>query len=579
MSILEEILEPSTGDSQTPDAPSNMAIIEGSSNVTIAGSHLNNVVGPQYNTIYHGNVTVQRVNRDSNECQRTLWDEFTRIRTGDVYIKQNLCVTDIGKDPEQRKLTKGRLKAYRTIKTAHLTNKNLDVLYIGYSGDDAVKVRKLSLRYLAREIADPGLVLREMWIDPSTGWVRKGPYVESSASVNYIAAWFPTGSFSIISDNKRSLTLQEYNADVLQKYLLKFLSIHDILQGVRLSAKYTVEWANDGGIISVLSSLPGTIYNGTSLEPIAHWSGYRERCYYVLHKNSPATTQEHTSMEDGSVRLTFALADMQDFPTFWLQYLLGPAEEWIDFAVTWLSLAHNIFHQLGINRDEWQDYCGLTFLGLGCECERRETPQGPIDIQIDTSVYLFIHPIPRPSDDESTWNTWVKGRKYFWSFDPSGKEEISDAESEQRNLGLPSLKIFPFFLNTCWGLEAYDIVQALHTRQGFDPTSTALDRSLDHPDHELEIINPDSGRFEEDISNEEYWTDDVSERLSTVYEDEAESWYAGSDDSIEAQILPSIDQGQDNTYVVDEQSITPNREPGLDRVNVDEPLRDMMGVD
>ena len=120
MSILEEILEPSTGDSQTPDAPSNMAIIEGSSNVTIAGSHLNNVVGPQYNTIYHGNVTVQRVNRDSNERQRTLWDEV-RSHSGLTTIITTNYECSVYTDPDMRRLYQAELVCHRYRKGSRTT--------------------------------------------------------------------------------------------------------------------------------------------------------------------------------------------------------------------------------------------------------------------------------------------------------------------------------------------------------------------------------------------------------------------------------------------------------------------------
>ncbi|KAK7041817.1 hypothetical protein VNI00_009106 [Paramarasmius palmivorus] len=602
------LIPDTTEQSQAPEAPSTMTILGGSSNFTITGSQLNNIVGPQHNTIYHGNVTVQQVNRDFSEHQLTLWDEFTRIRTCDVYIKQNLCVTDIGKDPEQRKLTKGRLKAYRTIKTAHLTNKKLDVLYVGYGGEDAVKAFQKDFReyscmkrvisvsnvkdanyvqllgytskpgvpalifydglipvsfvwekhgfsslmftyisYLARQIEDPDLLVQELWIDPMTGSLRKGPYVENFAHNNYVTARFQTGLLLRHSDNQPSLALQEYNnTDVLQEYLFRFLSIDDNISGARRSAKYTPEWANDEDTVSILSSLPGTIYSRASLEPIARWLGDEESWYYTLFECHPEISQERVVMKDGSLR---------------------PAEQRIDFAETWLSLAHHVFYQLGIHRDEWAEHSIINDFMLYCECEQRKSPQRPTGVPIDTPVYLFIHPIPQPSDDESTWDAWVKGKKYSWSFDPLGNEEISDAENEQWNLGIPLLKIFIRNLHRWWDLEAYDTIQALHTLHAFDPTSVRLARSVGFPYQLVEIINPDSGRFEY-ISDEE-------EDLSTAYPDNSESWFAHSDNPIQAPTI-HIDEVRDN---MDAEGLFVSNFDDSDSMDVDGQLPDAMDID
>ncbi|KAK7041815.1 hypothetical protein VNI00_009104 [Paramarasmius palmivorus] len=357
--------------------------------------------------------------------------------------------------------------------------------------------------YLAAQI-DPELrlhsqPLRELWISPRNGLLRKGPYVEDSTNISYTAARFQTGLLSNTSDTLPALAFQEYNnTDVLCGYLSEYLSVHDILQGVRGSAKYDFELVKDEDAASILSSLPGTIYSRTSLDTLGRWSGGEELWYYHIRAVIPELSQEHMHMEDGSLRLTFMLSDMRDFQTFWLQYGLYPAKEWSALADTWLLLAHHIFHQFGVQQNEREFYSIYSGFWLHCECQEREPPQGPIDMPIETPVYLFLRPIPRPFDDKNTWNTWAQRKKYFWSFDPSGYPgEISDAENQQRNLGLPSLDISIVIQHRFWVHDHYDIIRMIHALQGFDPSSTDFARSFGFLYHKFEIFDPNSGRFEE----------------------------------------------------------------------------------
>ncbi|KAK7041814.1 hypothetical protein VNI00_009103 [Paramarasmius palmivorus] len=145
MPVLEEIPEsPTANRLQHSDAPSTMTILEGSSNFTIAGSHINNVVGPQHNNIYNGPVTIQQVMRGPEERQLTIWDEFERVPTGKVYITKTWCTTNVEWDPDynQWKNRKRRgIDAQRTINTARIGSS--EYLYIGYSGVNASEVGQL----------------------------------------------------------------------------------------------------------------------------------------------------------------------------------------------------------------------------------------------------------------------------------------------------------------------------------------------------------------------------------------------------------------------------------------------------
>ncbi|KAK7041818.1 hypothetical protein VNI00_009107 [Paramarasmius palmivorus] len=104
MPILEEIPESST---QWSDAPSNMAIIDRSSNVNIVGSHLNNVLGSQHNNIYHGNVTVHQTNSKPEERELTIWDEVKSIskRLGVLQVLNGILIAINGRSVDGGTLT------------------------------------------------------------------------------------------------------------------------------------------------------------------------------------------------------------------------------------------------------------------------------------------------------------------------------------------------------------------------------------------------------------------------------------------------------------------------------------------
>jgi hypothetical protein len=61
-------------------------------------------------------------------------------------------------------------------------------------------------------------------------------------------------------------------------------------------------------------------------------------------------------------------------------------------------------------------------------------------------------------------------------------------------------------------------------------------------------------------------------------DDDSESWFIDSDDLLQTPTIPSIDRGQESIGV-EAQSVTPNFEPGLNNMNMDEQLWDVMGID
>lgn len=107
-------------------------------------------------------------------------------------------------------------------------------------------------------------------------------------------------------------------------------------------------------------------------------------------------------------------------------------------------------------------------------------------------IYLFIPPIPRPSDNEEKWDAWLEGRKYYWSFDLSGKDKIP--EDEWLRLGLPLFKSSVIVLHRWWDSDVYDTIQVVNRHQGCNPVSMELAVSLKHSI--LEVAGRNT-RFEE----------------------------------------------------------------------------------
>jgi hypothetical protein len=113
------------------------------------------------------------------------------------------------------------------------------------------------------------------------------------------------------------------------------------------------------------------------------------------------------------------------------------------------------------------------------------------ELNISSKVYLFIPPVPRPSDDETIWRSWVEGERYFWSFDPFGRKKVSDVELASS--GIPSFTCMILSFGYTWTSSHYDIMQKIHTAKGFNPVTIDLTLSTGYPI--LQVIGGDD-RFE-----------------------------------------------------------------------------------
>ncbi|KAK7022829.1 hypothetical protein VNI00_016910, partial [Paramarasmius palmivorus] len=330
----------------------------------------------------------------------------------------------------------------------------------------------------------------QMWVDPRTGALQKGLYME----IPSYQSWSMVGTSENTLSNTDSthLPIQTYgDNDIVFEYLTRTSPARTILTGIRFTYLGFIQPLVNEQVISVLSSLPGAIYNRCSRDIIARLPGARERWHYgfwrVQGRIPDGMRESQVVMDDSSVQFTVTSTEIQDLQGIELQYALHPAEEQAILLESWLAQAHCVFSQLGIHEDDWGDYGILGDFLLHLE---RTSPYKEPNIPLN--VYLFIQPVPRPSDDEAIWRSWLEGKKYFWSFDPFGREMVP--ELVRAHLGLPSFASRIVAWHFIWSSAHYNVIRKLHTSEGFDPTTADFALSLCFPI--LDVVG-DESRFED----------------------------------------------------------------------------------
>uniref|UniRef100_A0A0W0G747 Uncharacterized protein n=1 Tax=Moniliophthora roreri TaxID=221103 RepID=A0A0W0G747_MONRR len=533
-----------------------MAFIQGSSNFSISGGQLINIQGLQYVATIHDNRVVVHKNGKKN----TIWDEvrftiqasrclsncvveYERIRTCDVRLTR-VVANDTRWDVD-RIFSIARIRG---------EDKEEEFLHVGYSGPGAFKAFKrdfaefcairhpnsaqlfgyndrrdipalifydaliplhrvfsgnfVLLLYIEFQLSVTKLVKdgrnirsSELWIEPRSGKLRRGPHVQSDN------IWGLLGLSNTPSTPPVPLSIQAYSdTSTIIDYLVRILSTDTILE--HFSDRHLRKLGRCTAV-EAWPCLAGSLWKKNRRDVIARWMGLAETTQYVCVRCSSSAMDEHkVVMEDGSVQLKFTnRTDFKDY--WWLRYDLLHGNRPLDIWKPWLAQAHSVFSQLEIHEEEWEE-CSITHsFYLGFHRTERNTCQQVIT---DTPVYLFIRSIPCPSDNEAIWRSWAKSAKYFWSFDPFGREEMLD--STRASLGLPSYVTDVGLCYYSWDLDIYKGIERIHFFKAFDPRTTVLAHSLGYP---LWQIVGRGGRFQdlEDSTNKptifESYDNDASE--------------------------------------------------------------------
>ncbi|ESK90137.1 hypothetical protein Moror_7793 [Moniliophthora roreri MCA 2997] len=471
-----------------------MAFLQGSSNLAINGGQFNNVQGSQYIAHFHGNL-LQSMHREEKES--TIWDDYTRVRTGDVYVMKVVGDTEEGRDDDTnwrgeflhvRYSGRDAFEAFKRdfeqfsmikctglilfrielniITNAHCRHPNVTQLF-GYNDnqrglpalifyDALIPLMNVFLQHMlsptlftyfqhqlgARQIAKGEINMGELWIDPKTGGLYKGPYLQFSSTRAFVLWGSGTSS---ITGGLCPLSIQTYNdTGAILDYLSRVLSLPTILRGICWYNKAAFELLNEDKALSILSSLAGSIYNRHHWDIVATWAGVSELWHYELVRlfSVPRPMADsQTVLKDGLVRFTVTVMDIEDIHEMSPHYPLHPREKFATFVQSWPTQAISVFTQFGICEEQWEEYSIQHKILLNLE-RKGIWPQGKRTIAEDiSSVYLFIRPIPRPSDGEATWRSWVFDEKYFWSLDPSGS---GIREDDRGHANISGTSVFHF---------------------------------------------------------------------------------------------------------------------------------------
>ncbi|ESK85908.1 hypothetical protein Moror_2294 [Moniliophthora roreri MCA 2997] len=336
----------------------------------------------------------------------------------------------------------------------------------------------------------------DLWIDPKNGTLCLGPRIQ----IPFYEGWTMLGYTSNLTPNGHlpPLSIQTYkDMDTTFDYLTRSIPTFNIVGGIAGCNGRFWEQMTDEDAGSILQNFPNTIYHRHSQKVIARLPvKVRDRSYYYLYRtdvSSHAMSKSLVVMRNGLVQYIFMPLDIQYVKEIILRYLLS--SDGI-LAYSWITQAHSVFTQLRIDEDKWEEYCAHGRLDLIFKCRiQHSLPQENISTTSIWSggppVYLFVQPIPQPLDNNEIWRSWAKSAKYFWSFDPFGKEEMSEAT--QLLLGLPS---FTSEIDAChqyWDQSVYSAIRMLHHHHNFDPPMTDLAGLVGLP--VLEVVG-DEDRFE-----------------------------------------------------------------------------------
>ncbi|ESK83309.1 hypothetical protein Moror_8818 [Moniliophthora roreri MCA 2997] len=345
---------------------------------------------------------------------------------------------------------------------------------------------QLGMQHLAGNNYESVFALGQLWIEPRSSALLRGPHIQSRHDDWAVPA---IRSNSTSSYNFTPLCFHAYDdTQSVLDYLTKLLSTRTILQGIHWSHGDPVfEETN----VSVLPSLH-TVYNRRHGKPIARWAKvkFHHQLRYVCDV-SDTIRESQIVMADGSVRFTVTQTDLQHFEAITLTYTPSSAEETSVFVDSWLTQAHGVFSRLGIHEDEWREYCLLHGFHLTFRrFEKYTLREGSTNIAQDTRpVYLFICPVPQPSDSGEIHKFWAESTKYYWSLDESGIHDPKMSEATQKSMGLPSFASQINVMHRGWVRDAYGVVQKIHSIHGFNPATADLAHSLGLPI--LDVISDD----------------------------------------------------------------------------------------
>ncbi|KAK7019773.1 hypothetical protein VNI00_017939 [Paramarasmius palmivorus] len=323
-----------------------MASFKSSSNITITGGKFTTYEGDRITHVY-GNLV--QCGHPEQEQEKTESEQYRLIPTGKVCLQRTIADTVVERDDVQEW---GSLKARRRVSVARIDGEDSEFLHIGYRGPDAIKAyqkdfEEFSLKKNVNSVQLfgyndwnklPALVfydapvpfanilennkfspilrayveyqatqaLNEIWIEPHSGALRKGPFVNKSLPDEWPLHIFGLRSNATALNDRPFLPLKAYHdPNIVLEYLTRLLPARDILRGIGWQWKLTQKPASFEESVNLLSSLPGTIHRRDNQDVVARWPGDNGDWYYGqsrLQGSIREVMQEKKVLDDGSVR-------------------------------------------------------------------------------------------------------------------------------------------------------------------------------------------------------------------------------------------------------------------------------------
>uniref|UniRef100_A0A0W0FQT2 Uncharacterized protein n=1 Tax=Moniliophthora roreri TaxID=221103 RepID=A0A0W0FQT2_MONRR len=501
--------------------------INHSSRVSIKGKNtFNHVHGHQFNGPIEGNVVFST---GQEVVKRTEYDEFEYVKRGHIVSMKEIHSEDISewdwKWQNGKLLCQQKSSAQRTIYTVELINQQSKFTAMIYKGKDAQAAWEDDFQQFSRiddlgsfrlfginQSAIPALIFHHELVPMAhifTGSLWMNVYIKH-LSENMGCGWYylwmntasgviirgPEGpSFHLADGLVRSIapppTVDMLKDDTSLRFFSKLGPIMDEIvlrsAGWRWKDTYLddlfptmtdhgTEDPDDPAWISPTQPYPRHLPM-SEIEAVARrpqgasslWSRRWCICYRM-------GLVDEAMLDGGLTRFKFD-------PTHGGRANLTAAHDHWPVCGEWLSQSYRIFDALDVTEGEenffvvepsWLEVKStprLQYESFGASfnlCDGK-----PLVEEIQPSpVYLFLRPFPMTI---SELVPWFEGHFYFWSFDETGRCEMSEEEYWRDSVMLHS-----------WPTSIYTTLRDWQEARGFDPTTSNWAQELGYP--ELEII-------------------------------------------------------------------------------------------
>ncbi|KAK7051044.1 hypothetical protein VNI00_005156 [Paramarasmius palmivorus] len=485
---------------------------EGCSNLAIHNSQFTNIQGSQH---IHIQGTLIRYVQTQEEV--TIWRDYKRIRTGDVYLTEARGTCDVVHEPFSD--TGREVVAQRIFSVARILrgNKEEEFLHIGYTGRAAFETFKEDMDYFT--------VVKNVNVAQLFGYSDR----HDLPAMIFYEALIPLARIARNMHTKDPLILLLDEFTELHGLMLEFSSlIFRVYCWVQLKVAQLLPDPDGPGLETAtiwIDPSSGAFRTGPRFGvqtspvlvsynwylpapnpnhllqalPIRECGDINAVTNYVSRMFSIEDLLDNfISMSSRYSEYTETLSRLSALPGFLTGCRTILYEDDFAFSMEFTREPSyvNITGYCGYRERRSGKYCQsvatlgndatllLSFPGfVSLILEPVKTPNGHegdyAEDAADIPVYLCVRSLPQLSDDEAIWKAWGQSGIYYWSSDPTGQDKMSESKRISYNLPRFSVRIE---LERRFGRSGiWEDIERIHRVKGFDPKTTALAQSLGYP--------------------------------------------------------------------------------------------------